>query len=158
MLHHWFTQRLPERAWNLVFECDWRPIRFMISIVFAGTAYIQLRFAFAPEMIAVASVVYVLAAISSVGFAAFYFFISVNDRAKHDPNTLPFRYLIELIAFTVWLFVFFQDCYCYAKGMLHFEETAWFHHVLENIIVLLTLLCGFGNALKLGKREEEGNG
>lgn len=146
-----FLVRLPERASNLVFRCDWRPIRFIMSFVFFGAAWVQIEFALSPQMIPFASGVYFFASVSSVLFGGFYLFVSTNDRAAYDANSLRKRYLIELIMFLSWIWVAYIDWYAHDKGMIQMDSVSWQHHIIINIIVSLTLCFAFLNALSLAE-------
>ncbi len=149
-----FAVRLPRRAFNLVFRCDWRPIRFILSLVFIGAAIVQAEFAFSPQMPTLVSGVYVLASATSVIFTAFYLFISTNDEAAYNGSTLKKRSFIELGASLIWFLVAFIDWYAHEHDMITLDAVSWQHHLIINGIVLLTLGCAFFNAFSFATQSE----
>lgn len=158
-----FAVRLPKRAYNLVFRCDWRPIRFLMALVFFGSALVQIKFALSPNMLALASFVYFCASISSIVFGGFYLFVSTSDSAENNSRALEKRYLVELSMFLVWIWVAYIDWYAYTNGMIKMDPVSWQHHIIINVIISLTLFCAFLNAISLAenvKNQEigEGNG
>lgn len=149
-----FLVRFPERAYNLVFRCDWRPVRFLLSFVFFATAYLQFSIAVSVRHLLPLFVVYCIAAPCSLFFGFFYLYISTNDRASHEKMSMRRRYIIELAMPLIWVWVFFVEWNARQYGLLLMDSNAWISYVEQNVIVIIALSCCFLNAFFLEKQEE----
>jgi hypothetical protein len=149
-----FLVRLPERAYNLIFRCDWRPVRFLLSLVFFSTAYLQVSISISVVHLLPLFLVYCIAAPTSLFFGIFYLYISTNDRAAHEKMSMKRRYVIEFAMPLTWAWVFFVEWNARDYGLLIMDSNAWISYVEQNFIVITALACSSLNAFSLVKQEE----
>lgn len=141
-----------EGAWNIVFRCDWKPIRFVMAFVLFGAAYVQRGFSELASDKFFVHFAYNAASVLSMLFGFFYIYVSTLKSKLHDEEAAKKRYYVELAAVVIWITVFYLDIYCYSKKIITMDFVSWEHHVITNCIVSLTLLLAYLNAISLPEK------